>query len=145
MTLEHYLSKLSICLLKHVGSLELSYWGKHSMYLLPLQEEKLVDTKEVIRSRCRTDIAMAKWKRRKGQTMLYKTLLHRKLKIVQHEQHKTDDELRCSGRVSTSCSTSGSRRVYLATNPVISHEWEKNRMWLRQTDHIRGHLWHRYS
>jgi hypothetical protein len=30
-----------------------------------------------------------------------------------------------SGRVSSSCSTSGTRRVNLVTNPVISHEWEK--------------------
>jgi hypothetical protein len=31
-------------------------------------------------------------------------------------------ELRCSGRVSSSCSTSDTRRVNLVTNPVISHE-----------------------
>jgi hypothetical protein len=30
---------------------------------------------------------------------------------------KTGDELRCSGRVSSSCSTSGTRRVNLVTNP----------------------------
>ena len=45
--------------------------------------------------------------------------------------HKTQDrvtrtplkagvELRCSGRVSSSCFTSGNRRVNLVTNPVIS-------------------------
>ena len=39
---------------------------------------------------------------------------------------KTRDELRCSGRVSISCSTSVTRRVILVTNPVISHEWWKN-------------------
>ena len=32
-------------------------------------------------------------------------------------------ELRCSGWVTSSCSTSGARRVNLDTNPVISHEW----------------------
>jgi hypothetical protein len=32
---------------------------------------------------------------------------------------KTGDELRCSGRVSKSCSTSGIRRVNLFTNPII--------------------------
>jgi hypothetical protein len=31
----------------------------------------------------------------------------------------------CSGRVSSSCSTSDTRRVYLVTNPVISREWGK--------------------
>ena len=35
---------------------------------------------------------------------------------------KTGDELRCCGRVSSSCSTSGSRRVNIVTHPVISHE-----------------------
>ena len=35
---------------------------------------------------------------------------------------KTGGELRCSGRVGSSCSTSDTRRVNLVTNPVISHE-----------------------
>jgi hypothetical protein len=33
---------------------------------------------------------------------------------------KTGGKLRCSGRVSSSCSTGGTRRVNLVTNPVIS-------------------------
>ena len=40
---------------------------------------------------------------------------------------KTGGEFRCSGKVSSSCSTSGTRRVNLVTNPVISREWGKNR------------------
>ena len=40
---------------------------------------------------------------------------------------KTGGELRCSGRVSISCSTSDTRRVNLVTNPVISHERGKDR------------------
>ena len=35
---------------------------------------------------------------------------------------KSGGELRCSGRVSSSCSTSGTRRVSLVTNPVISRD-----------------------
>ena len=35
---------------------------------------------------------------------------------------KTGGELRCPGRVSNSCSTSGTRRVNLAKNLVISRE-----------------------
>ena len=35
---------------------------------------------------------------------------------------KTGVELRCSGRIGSSCSTSGARRVNLVTNPVISNE-----------------------
>ena len=40
---------------------------------------------------------------------------------------KTGGELRFSGRVSSSCSTSGTRRVNLVTNSVISREWGKDR------------------
>ena len=39
---------------------------------------------------------------------------------------KTRGELLCSGRVSSSCSTSDTHRVNLVTNPVISHEWGKD-------------------
>jgi len=35
---------------------------------------------------------------------------------------KIEGELGCSGRVSSSYSTSGTRRIYPVTNPVISHE-----------------------
>ena len=35
---------------------------------------------------------------------------------------KTKGDFRCSGRVSSSCFTSGTRRVNLVTNPVISRE-----------------------
>jgi hypothetical protein len=40
---------------------------------------------------------------------------------------KTGGELRCSGRVSSSCSTSGTHYVNLVTNPVTSREWGKDR------------------
>jgi hypothetical protein len=40
---------------------------------------------------------------------------------------KSGGELRCSGRVDISCSTSGTRRVNLVTNPVITHEWGQDR------------------
>jgi hypothetical protein len=43
-------------------------------------------------------------------------------KIKQHESHYNLGELGCSGKVSSSCSTSGSRRITLVTNPVIRHE-----------------------
>jgi hypothetical protein len=38
---------------------------------------------------------------------------------------KPGGELRCSGRISSSCSTSGTRRVNLVTNPAKSREWGK--------------------
>jgi hypothetical protein len=40
---------------------------------------------------------------------------------------KTGGELMCSGRVSSSYSTSGTRRVNLVINPVISREWGMER------------------
>ena len=40
---------------------------------------------------------------------------------------KSGGELRCSGRVSSSCSTSGTHHVNLIKNPVISREWGKDR------------------
>jgi hypothetical protein len=35
---------------------------------------------------------------------------------------KTRGELGCSGKVSSSCSTSGTHRINIVTQPVISHE-----------------------
>jgi hypothetical protein len=40
---------------------------------------------------------------------------------------KTGGEFKCSGRVGFSCSTIDTRRVGLVPNPVISHEWGKDR------------------
>ena len=39
---------------------------------------------------------------------------------------KTGGELMCSGRVTSSCSISGTRRIKLVTNLVISREWGKD-------------------
>ena len=46
---------------------------------------------------------------------------------VRRNPLKTGGVLRCSGSVSSSCSTCDTRRVNLVTNPVISHEWGKDR------------------
>jgi hypothetical protein len=40
---------------------------------------------------------------------------------------KTGGEIRCSRRIDNSYSTSGRCRVNLVTNPLISHEWGKER------------------
>jgi len=40
---------------------------------------------------------------------------------------KVEGELMCFGRVSSSCSTSGTHQVTLVTNPVIYHERGKDR------------------
>ena len=39
---------------------------------------------------------------------------------------KYEGEPKCSEKVGSSCSTSGTCRVNLVTNPVISHEWVKD-------------------
>jgi hypothetical protein len=52
--------------------------------------------------------------------------LHIKLRSSSTNPTKNRSECRCSGRVSSYCSASGTRHVNLATNPVISHEWGKD-------------------
>ena len=47
---------------------------------------------------------------------------HKTKDRVKRTPLKTGDEIRCSGRVSSSWSTSGIRRVNLVTNTVIGHE-----------------------
>ena len=51
----------------------------------------------------------------------------------------------CSGRVSSSCSTCDTHRVTLITKRWWSIKEERTGLWLQQTGHICGHLWHRYS
>ena len=60
---------------------------------------------------------MVKRKSTKGQTSIYKTYTENSSNT---NPTKTGDELRCSEKISSS--TSGTHRVNLATNPVISHE-----------------------
>jgi hypothetical protein len=71
---------------------------------------------------------MAKRKRTKGQKTIYKTYfcIYKTKDRVTRTSLITGGELRCSGRVNSSCSTSGTRRVNLVTNPVISHERGKD-------------------
>ena len=66
------------------------------------------------------DNTMAKRKRIKGNTMMYK-IPRIKSKIKQSKPHRS--EPMCSWRVSSTCSTCGTRRVTIGTKPVISHEW----------------------
>ena len=58
---------------------------------------------------------------------------------------KTGSEFRCSGRVSSSCSTSDTRRVNLVTKPMTSHERGKDREVFTTSATKRSHLWQRYS
>jgi hypothetical protein len=60
------------------------------------QPDQLEDAKGVIRSRKLKD--RQQWPKENEQTMIHETIF-RRLKIDQHEPHKTLDELRFSGRV----------------------------------------------
>jgi hypothetical protein len=52
---------------------------------------------------------------------------HKTMNRVTRTPVRTGGELMYSGRVSSSCSTSSTRRVNLVTNPVASREWGKDR------------------
>ena len=69
--------------------------------------------------RRRIDNTMAKRKRTKGQTTIKKHTYKTKDGVTRTPL-KTEAELGCPGRISSSCSTSGTRRVNLVTTPVIS-------------------------
>ena len=79
--------------------------------------------------------------RTKRQTTIHKKLF-RKLKIEQHEFLKNSGEFMLSWSVSSSCSSSGTRRATLQWQ-VINEE--RTISWMQQIEHIHGHLWHRYS
>ena len=67
-----------------------------------------------------------KWPNEKVQTDKQRSTKHtykkQRSNRVTRSPLKTGGELRCYGRVISSCSTSGTRRVYLVTKPMISQE-----------------------
>ena len=71
--------------------------------------------------RRRTDNTMAKRKVQKDKQRSTKHTYKTKDPVTRTPV-KTGGELMCSGRVSSSCSTSVTRRVNLVTNPVINRE-----------------------
>ena len=91
-------------------------------------QEEFGDTKGVSESvyRRRTDNTTAKRKVQKDKQRSTKHTRKTKDRVIRTPL-KTGDELRCSGRVSSSCSTNDTRRVNIVTNPVIRHEWGKDR------------------
>lgn len=81
----------------------------------------------------RTENKMAQAKRTKGKIKYWITLI----------LLKSEGKLGWFGRLGSPCFTSGSRRASLFANTGISHEWAK--LWLGQTKHFCGNLWHRNS
>ena len=74
-----------------------------------LKEEEFEGIKRVIRIRISKN-TMAKRKSTKGHTTIYKTYIQTKDRVTR-TLLTTGGELRCSGSVSSSCSTSDTRRI----------------------------------
>ena len=91
-----------------------------------LQDITAIVMKEEFVNRKRTDNTMTKRKETKGQTTIYKTI-HGNKTVEKWPPQKTGDGFRCFWRISSSCITSGTRRVSLVANPVISIEWGEDR------------------
>ena len=93
-----------------------------------LIQEEFEDTKGVIRicksKKDRQHNDQKKKYKQRSTKLTYKT----KDRVTQTPL-KTGGELRCAGRVGNSCSTSGTRRVNLVTNPVssVSHYQRSNK------------------
>jgi hypothetical protein len=75
------------------------------------------------------EVQTTQWPKEKVQKDIQRSTKHtyKTKDRVTRTPLKTGGELVCSWRVSSSCSTSGTRCVNLVTNPVISREWGKNR------------------
>jgi hypothetical protein len=86
--------------------------------------EKLEHTKGILSTRKSKDIQdhgegyTRPWWNGKDE----RTMKNRRLKIDQHS-FRTRVELMCSGSVSSSCSTSGNRRVTVVVTSVINTSW----------------------
>jgi len=91
-----------------------------------LLKEEFEDTKGVIRLRVSKKNQQHNGQKKKDKQRSTKHT-HKTKDRVTRTSLKTGDELRCSGKVRSSCFTSGICRVNLVTNPVISHEWGKDR------------------
>jgi hypothetical protein len=89
-----------------------------------IRQEEFEDTKGVIRI-CILKKKTTQWPKEKEQKDKQRYTKHTyktKDRVTQTPLKTGGGGLRCSGRVSSSCSTSDTRRVNLVTNQVISHE-----------------------
>ena len=89
-------------------------------------QKKFEDTKGVIRIRLlknrQHNVQKKKVQRNKQRSTKH---THKTKDRVTRTPLKTGGELRCSGRVGNSCSTSGTRRVILVTNQLNSHKQKR--------------------
>ena len=91
-------------------------------------QEEFEDTKGAIRSRIskKNRLHNGQKKKYKRTNNDKKNHTYKPKDPVTRTPLKTGGELRCSGRISSPCSTSDTHRVNLVTNPVISHERGKD-------------------
>ena len=93
---------------------------------LTVLQDEFEDSKEVIRIRKSNKNRPQKEKVQRDKQRSTKHTHKTKDRVIQTPL-KTGGELRWSGKVSSSYSTSGTCRFNLVTNPVTSHEWGKDR------------------
>lgn len=101
------------------------------------KREEFVDTKRVVRipkSR-QTDNAVTKRKRKKEQALPYK-ILHKNYRSSNLNRRGTQVLRKGSSTYAISCT----RRVTFITDPVISHEYKKNRIVIMTNGTYRDHL-----
>jgi hypothetical protein len=91
----------------------------------------------------RTDNTMAKRKSTKRNTTIYKTYIYSQ-RSSNTSPTKDRGELGCFRRVCRSCSSSGTSRVNLVTNQIITRELVRNREVLTISGTNKWSLWHRY-
>lgn len=65
---------------------------------------------------------------KKDKHTMSNQILHRKLKIGHINPTKNGGHLKCSGKLSVSCSTCGSSHVTYGKNLVINHKREEDRV-----------------
>jgi len=108
-----------------------------SCLLIWHRQEKIEDTKEVVRSR-----KSKKDRQHNGQRKTIERTNNDVESITEKTKDltkplKTGSELMCSWGVDSSCATCDTRRFILVT--------ERTGLWLQQAEHINDNLWHRYS
>jgi hypothetical protein len=92
--------------------------------IIKYNQEEFEDTKGGNQHPYIEEEQTTQWPKKKVQKDKQRTTkhTHKTKDRVTQTPLKTGGELRCSGRVSSSCSTSGTRRVNLVTNAVVSRE-----------------------
>ena len=104
----------------NIGDFKYDFKTKNYFHKL-LHKEQFKDTKDVIRI-CKSKVRQHNGgKRHRTNNDLQNTTQNTKDRATQ-TQLESEGELGCSGKVSSSGSTSGTRRANLVTNLLISYE-----------------------